>query len=144
MMLGKKNTTPQQHTTNASILWKEEYYDGNIFQPIIKVDSHQLDKNGTQLASPRRYPTPMPNICTLSDNHFVDIYADINFSTFYPAHCKPLKHSRQPTSTLRFFFHWTGHMHDKSTSPFLRHCFQNEIIKRLKNKPTQGLLWRAT
>ena len=116
--------------------WPIEYWDDHNLRPIHKVNSHQLNHNGTCINPSPRYPQLIPNLATLSSNH----HADIAATTF--ASNKKTRDFLLPTSNLRFFVTWKGRTIDKGVAKTLLHIFQLEKTKRMQSKATQGLLWR--
>jgi len=121
--------------------WNVHYHDRHDTNVCIKVDSHQLNDEGTDLKTPRRYPNLSPNKCMLSCNHFADKCAEITTRTsFQNSH--DLHNFTLPVSALRFFFSCDGTSVDKHISEFLHVRFQDQKIKQIKTKKTQGLPWR--
>ena len=61
---------------NKQSPYKREYHDTHPHHPIIKVDSHQLDKNGKPTG---RHPTLTPNRALVKMNNLVDKIIEKNF-----------------------------------------------------------------
>ena len=118
--------------------WEDIYWDNHDTRSIWKVNSHQLNENGTAINhNQRRYPHLKPNLCILSMNHHADVAAD------------QVKNFAQNTydikiaySALRFSITWDGKTIDRHVSNLIQNSINTERIKRLRTKPTQGLLWR--
>jgi len=135
-----ENVTAMNEEPNNS--WPSSYWDNHDSRPIHKVNSHQLNHDGTQINSTPRYPLLTPNLAILNSNHHADIAAGI-FTLDNSAHQQ--QRSREyslPTSNLRFFITWRGNTIDKGVAKNLLQIFQLEKLKRMKTKATQGLLWR--
>jgi len=132
-------TTTNEDSSNN---WPTGYWDNHELRSIHKVNSHQLNHDGTSINPTPRYPLLTPNLAILNSNHHADIAAGI-FTMDNPFHHhQQLRDYSLPTSNLRFFFTWRGHTIDKGIAKNLLHTFQLEKLKRMKTKATQGLLWR--
>jgi len=123
--------------------WNAKSFDKHDFRPILKVNSHQLDKYGQKIAKPSRYLSLTPNLAVLNANHHADKCAEFGL------HMSERKNSKSsdfpfqlPNSNLNFFITANGETIDKHVSTAIQHCFNREKVKRLKTKSTQGLLWR--
>jgi len=118
-------------------VWEAEYWDDNQLRTIWKVNSHQLDEEGTRIKSAPRYGNLVPNLCLLSANHHADVGADL---------VKKFKQSTRnikiAASLLRFSLIWDGKTIDRNISEVIRKAIMQERLKRLKRKPTQGFLHR--
>jgi len=117
--------------------WEEQYFDENARNPIMKINSHQLDKTGTRIKDSARYQRLIPNLAVLSANHHADACADMvqNFSH------KSFKWNRPP-AYLRFSITCRGLNIDRNISAFCHDQFSILKIRKLRLKKTQGLLWR--
>jgi len=123
--------------------WKKSYWDNHHTFPIFKVDSHQLNDNGTDIRKPRRYPILAPNLFMLSCNHFADKAAGL--AQRLSSHETVDTHLNTillPNSKLRFILTWNGMGIDKHVSEWLHNAFQDERIKEIRKRATQGLPWR--
>jgi len=118
--------------------WEKEYWDFNKDRSIWKVNSHQLNETGTNIKHPFRYPNLIPNLCILSTNHHADVCAD--FAKSFPS--IPIN-INIVSSCMRFSLIWNGKTIDRHVSMIVRNAIALEREKRLKRKPTQGLLWRV-
>ena len=118
--------------------WEKEYWDFHKDRSIWKVNSHQLNETGTKIKHPSRYPNLIPNLCILSTNHHADVCADFA-KTFQsiPTNINIV------SSCMRFSLIWNGATIDRHVSMIIRDAIALEREKRLKCKPTQGLLWRV-
>jgi len=117
--------------------WEDEYWDNHSVRSIWKINSHQLNESGNAINPIQRYPNLKPNLCILSMNHHADVAADY------------IKKFGQKTfdihvaySVLRFSITWEGKTIDRHVSNLIQDKIHMERIKRLRTKPTQGLLWR--
>jgi len=126
--------------------WDQHYFDDHRTRPILKVDSHQLDKFGRRIKSSPRYTSLVPNIALLSANHHADVGAEIGTTlaslfdnTDAP---KVITKFKTPSSSLTFSLMCEGETVDRHISEDINRRFQTERIKRLKTKQTQGFLWR--
>ena len=122
-----------------SEVWEEKYLDHRQFNSILKVNSHQLCKSGTQIKSNPRYKRLTPNLALLSGNHHADRAADLgitfrNFAKDSIVDVIP--------SNLTFSISWNGKTVDRHVGDTLWTKFAAERLKRLRTKATQGLLWR--
>jgi len=126
--------------------WNAKYFDDNNFRCLIKVDSHQLSSDGTRQSKPPRYQSLVPNMAMLNPNHHADRVADLatKLHTSLP---KNLNQNNTgisiPTSQLNYFLTWNDKLIDKHVSTFLQEKFDEERLKKLKTKSTQGLLYRT-
>jgi len=104
---------------------------------IWKIDSHQLNSEGTQINGSRRYANLIPNLGILSTNHHADVSAEYvsNFN-------QQIRNIKVAHSTLRFSLTWDGKTIDRHISPFIKNKIEDERVKRFRSKPTQGLIWR--
>ena len=130
------------NTNSTETEWPLEYWENHKNRSFHKVNSHQLNENGTQIKSSPRYQTLTPNLATLSSNHHADMAAGLLTHTRFNSSQTTPKEYLLPTSNLRFFLTWKGKTIDKGIAKTLLHIFQIEKIKRMKTKATQGLLWR--
>ena len=126
---------------SKSKTWSKKYWDDHETLPILKVDSHQLQENGLSMKRNPRYPNLTPNLFLLNCNHHADICAGLMMQPHFVKKNVPLKIT-MPDSNLRFSIVWGGKGIDKHVSEFAHKMIQDERVKRLKNKDTQGLLWR--
>ena len=117
--------------------WNPHYWDGHDARSIWKVDSHQLNDEGTQINITPRYKKLIPNMSILSTNHHADISAD-----YVSKFKQQTRNIKIANSSLRFSITWDGKTIDRHISPFIRNKIECERIKRLRSKPTQGLIWR--
>ena len=145
MKLCKKWTESEKNevgnTADIGLPWKAEYWDSNMTIPILKVDSHQLNNEGTAIKNKPRYPMLSPNLFLLSCNHHADVCADlIQQVEFETPHIN--EEIILPESMLRFSITWGGKGIDKHVSEFVQNVIQEERLNRLKRKRTQGLPWR--
>ena len=121
--------------------WRRKYFDRHNISPMLKVDSHQLNKEGTKIKSEPRYDKTVPNLFLLSCNHFADVAAEIlHLSEFRTIH--DTTSFQSPTSNLRFSFTWNGRTIDRHVSNLLFNKFQEEKLLHIMSKSTQGLPWR--
>ena len=124
--------------------WTDQYWDDHHTLPILKVDSHQLDDEGCNIKKPKRYSKLIPNLFLLSCNFFADKAAELAQSkTFIKPRASCTDAIKIPNSSLRFFVTWNGMGIDKHVSTWLNFVFQEERIKELKKRATQGLPWRV-
>jgi len=117
--------------------WENAYWDNHSARSIWKIDSHQLNESGSAINTIQRYPNLKPNLCILSMNHHADVAAD---------HIKKFGQDTLDIhiaySALRFSITWEGKTIDRHVSNLIQDKIYMERIKRLRTKPTQGLLWR--
>jgi hypothetical protein len=73
-------------SNDKQVPWQLEYLDNNIFQPTIKVDSHQLKENGSK---GNHYEQIMPNNCLVYMNHIANCATSF---TMDQATCKLAPH----------------------------------------------------
>jgi len=117
--------------------WEEEYLDDCVSKPILKVNSHQLDENGTSIKITPRYKKLIPNLSMLNANHHADCCAE------YGRKFQNIPYNfNQPRSYLRFFFTCGGKHIDRNISDFCHDQFALFKARKLCLKETQGLLWR--
>jgi len=117
--------------------WEEEYLDDCVFKPILKVNSHQLDDNGTSIKTTPRYKNLIPNLSVLNANHHADCCAE------YGRKFQNVPYNfNQPRSYLQFFFTCGGKHIDRNISDFCHDQFALFKARKLRLKETQGLLWR--
>ena len=117
--------------------WEEQYFDDNVRNPLLKINSHQLDKTGTRIKETARYKNLIPNLAVLSANHHADVCADLVKG--FPH--EKVKWNRPPTY-LRFYLTCGGLNIDRNISDFCHDQFSVLKIRKLRLKKTQGLLWR--
>jgi len=133
-------TTTILPEVKEAIGWKPQYWDDHHARPVFKIDSHQLNPMGNAIAKNRRYPEIIPNLSLTSANHFADSSATIAMKII-PKHAPNLLFYQVP-SDLNFTLTWLGKNIEKQTGNFVHTIIQKERVKRIKTKPTQGLLWR--
>jgi len=121
--------------------WNSKYFDRHQDTTFFKVDSHQLDDNGTRIRKDKRYPKLTPNLFLLSTNHFADVGAGLAAKDSF-SHIQEARSLQLPPSSLRFFFTWNGDGIDRHVSDFLNSKFQAEKLSHIIKKNTQGLPWR--
>jgi len=125
-----------------SMKWSREYWDNHFLRPIIKVDSHQLNEKGNNLASKPRYTTIVPNLAIANANHWADVAAEkvnrLKKKNFKEINELPSK-LHLPDSNLRFFLTWERKTIDKNTNKFIQSKLHAERKIRLSLKQTQGL-----
>jgi len=117
--------------------WEQEYFDEHISNPILKVNSHQLNNSGTHQKIPSRYKTLIPNLAVLNANHHADKCAGFTSKLAKI----PFVFDRPPTF-LRFSLVCGGKVIDRNISDFCHREFSQLKIRKLRQKKTQGLLWR--
>ena len=129
---------PTNENDNREFIWNPDYWDNHNMRSIWKIDSHQLNSDGTQINGTRRYANLIPNLGILSTNHHADVSAEYvsNFN-------QQLRNIKVAHSTLRFSLTWDGKTIDRHISPFIKNKIECERVKRLRSKPTQGLIWRV-
>ena len=127
-----------QDKENKNVNWNPNYWDDNDLRTIWKIDSHQLNNEGTEINNSPRYANLIPNLGILSTNHHADVSAEY-VSTFN----QQLRNIKIMYSALRFSLTWEGKTIDRHISPFIKSKIECERIKRLRSKPTQGLIWRV-
>ena len=123
-------------------IWRKDYHDSHNDRIFFKINSHQLNRNGTEIKAEPRYPMLTPNFCFLHMNHHADATADLG-KIFQKDEkgIRCLQFSRPP-SILRYHFTWGGRIVDRHISEFVREKINLERLFRLKTKATQGLAWR--
>jgi len=119
-------------------MWSKSYWDNHTQIPFMKVDSHQLNLDGTAIKSNPRYVSMVPNLFLLSCNHHADKCAEIILSPNFREAAETSAISL-PDSDLRFIITWNGLGIDKHVSDFVHLAIQRERLRRLRTKPTQGL-----
>jgi len=122
------------------VVWPLKYWDKHERRPLFKVNSHQLNLSGSARKSPPRYKNIVPKLAPLNANHWADVCAGI--PTSQNPQVNHHDHLDSPFLAQRFFLTWGGMSLDKDVANRLRKIFMTEKVKRLRNKPTQGLLWR--
>jgi len=122
-------------------IWPFKYWDGHKYRPILKVNSHQLNTAGDSISEKPRYPNLTPKLAPLNANHWADLCAGLPKSYHFQDN-KYSSQSHLPRLAQRFFITWGGGTLDKDIACRLRKNFLAEKLKRLRSKPTQGLLWR--
>jgi len=121
--------------------WPGKYWDSHAFCPIFKVNSHQLNSTGCKRKTSPRYENMVPKFAPLNANHWADACAGL--PNFQESHrYTDVQQIYTPRFLQRFFLTWGGMTIDKDVASRFRKIFMNEKIKCLRNKPTQGLLWR--
>ena len=146
------SSVDQPHGTTP---WPVAYWDNHALRPIIKVDSHQLNHDGSVIVSCQRYPVLVPNLALLNANHWADRVADLPIShltqTSPSSFMPPTQNQhppqqppnvRLPLGLLRFKLSYSGALLDKAIPPFVNICFENELLKRARSKAAQGLIYR--
>jgi len=117
--------------------WENQYFDDFISHPILKINSHQLDEAGIRIKDSPRYANLIPNLAVLNANHHADTCAEL---------VKNFPHSsfgwNRPPGFLRFFLTCGGLNIDRNISSFCHDQFTILKIRKLRQKKTQGLLWR--
>jgi len=132
-----------EHSINkATKIWRKSYFDDHAVKPVLKVNSHQLCDKGLTIKVKSRYPSLIPNLCLLNANHIADTIAEFPFSPSFLKQAKSLHSIYNPPSPLRFYITVNGNTVDKHISDAINNSFVQERLKRLKTKPTQGMLWR--
>jgi len=136
---GNENTQENQQGKK----WDQSCINEHPYVPILKVDSHQLNREGNTFGSKKRYDKLIPCLSLLNSNHHADRCAARICSDYFkgPPDTPNLIHL--PESELRFSITWNGMGIDKHVSEFVIRKIQLERIKRLKLKATQGLPWRV-
>jgi len=123
--------------------WDREYYDDHFLRCILKVDSHQLNRNGDGISRNPRYENILPNLALTNANHFADIAAEdtlkIKTENLQDLDEYPDNTYLIPDSNLRFFLAWENKSVDKNTNKFIQNKLHDERKKRLGLKSTQGL-----
>ena len=122
--------------------WPEQYWDGHPFRAIVKIDSHQINPDGT---SRNRYPAITPCLWLVTANQLADDAASFGVRTL------PCPASLAPTvpapvkfmAGLRFCIVWQGRRLDRDTSADIRTLASREMHRRTCNCPSQGLICRA-
>jgi len=139
----EKWITQDNNTVNdeKATSWPRKYWDAHNYRPIIKINSHQLDPNGHNIKSPPRYEKLVPKLAPLNANHWADICAGLPREQLITSEL-PDEPIDQPRLSQRFYFTWGGMTVDKDVAGRFRKIFMTEKIKRLRSKPTQGMLWR--
>jgi len=133
----RTNNTEESSSENSTLHWEDSYFDHHPFRSIWKVNSHQLNQDGTKIKENPRYKNLIPNLCTLSTNHHADTSADIIKK--FPTEGVTIDIA---TSNMKYFLTIHGESIDRHTTSALITAFANERVKRLKTKSTQGLIWR--
>jgi len=128
----------------AMAKWPKDYFDGDSKRAILQVNSHQLDGTGSKIKQSPRFAQPIPNLAIASANHHADIGADlaIQASRLEPNRSQTSGVLTIPPSNLNYFLTIGGNSLDRHVSDHIRKALDNERVKRIKLKPTQGLLWR--
>ena len=138
------NNVPQPESVRS---WKSSYYDDHPTRPILKVDSHQLERHGRTIKRNPRYDSLVPNLALLSANHHADIGAEIgirlNKNQKINMETTTNSNFHKPNSNLTFYLTADGHLIDRHVSEFVRNRINIERLQRLQHKPTQGFLWRV-
>ena len=127
----------QSNDVNTKNTWTKDYWDDHKLRSIWKIDSHQLSDDGTKINKTPRYPELLPNLGILSTNHHADVCAD-----YIGKFEQKTRNIKIAFSALRFFLTWDGKTVDRHVSSFIKSKIDCERVKRLKLKPTQGLIWR--
>jgi len=126
--------------------WDAKYYDDHHLRPILKVDSHQLEKFGRTIKRSPRYNSLIPNLALLNANHHADVGAEIGnrLPSFFETQLSTDKLTifSKPSANLTFSFVCNGNIVDRHISGDIKRRLQMERIKRLRSKATQGVLWR--
>jgi len=136
---------PELNYKTSCPKWHAKYFDEHPDRAILKVNSHQLDAFGTTIKRNPRYAQLTPNLALLSANHHADIGADIAIKTLqqHPSMIVRAKTWDNPhLNNLNFVLTYNGKTMDRHVSGSIRKALDDERVKRLKLKPTQGLLWR--
>jgi len=142
LKLGRKWIAPKLDEEGiVSHTWKPSYFDEDESVPIWKVDSHQLNSEGTKIKNVQRYANLTPNFFLLHCNHVADRCAEL-FTKPFTSSSVTADTIQLPSSNLRFFVTWDGFNIDRHISDFIHEKLQDERIKRLKQRATQGLPWR--
>ena len=118
-------------------VWEREYWECHKHRSVWKINSHQLNDEGTAINSTPRYQNLVPNLCLLSCNHHADVSAD--YVKKFQQNTLNIKVSY---SKLRFSLIYDGKTIDRHVSKVVKAAIDQERLKRLKRKPTQGLLHR--
>ena len=121
--------------------WPIKYWDSHAHRPLFKVNSHQLNETGTGIKINPRYSNLTPKLSALNANHWADISAGLAPAS-HPNQLDSIETITIPRLAQRFFLTWGGMSLDKNIAGRFRKIFLNEKLKRLRKKPTQGLLWR--
>jgi len=126
-----------QEEVDTALLWNSNYWDDHSTRSIWKIDSHQLSDEGQRISNTPRYEKLIPNLGILSTNHHADMSAE------YVANFKQdIRNIKITNSSLRFSLVWDGRTIDRHISSFVKDKIDSERVKRLRLKPTQGLIWR--
>jgi len=121
--------------------WPRKYWDAHEYRPILKVNSHQLDPSGSKIKPSPRYKNLVPKLAPLNANHWADVCAGMpREQAVIEDVCDDA--IDLPRLSQRFFFTWGGMSLDKDVASRFRKIFMTEKMKRLRSKPTQGMLWR--
>ena len=124
--------------------WDRDYTnDKHPLRCILKVDSHKLNKSGTDIAQTPRYKNILPNLALTNANHFADIAAEnslkIKTEDLHDLDDYPENSYYIPDSNLRFFLAWENKSVDKNTNKFIQSKLHEERKRRLGFKNAQGL-----
>ena len=122
---------------NSELIWEKSYWDNHSLRTIWKVNSHQLNDSGNAIKMDPRYPILLPNLSILSTNHHADVCADYVQEFHQKTYDIKLAYS-----SLRFSISWKGRTLDRHVSDIVKEKLNLERLKRLRTKPTQGILWR--
>ena len=126
-----------QNKDNDDQRWNKSYFECHPFRTIWKIDSHQLNKEGTAIKNPSRYSSLIPNFSILTTNHHADTCADV-----VKGFTQTIFDINIVYSSLDYSLVWGGMTVDRHISTVLWNAFAEERMKRLQRKATQGLLWR--
>jgi len=125
--------------------WKKEYSDSNPIRCILKVDSHQLNMDGSNIKSTkRRYDNLAPNLALLNANHWADKAASLaikmcqDFPNKYPIP----NNIMIPPNDTRFNITFNCELIEKQQSSFISNILEQERLKRLQTKEFQGAIFR--
>jgi len=140
----------KQESDELKNTWKREYTDSHPIRSLWKIDSHQLNEDGTKIKEvKKRYKSLTPNLALLNANHWADLGAsealkrikggnEVDRDTF--TRDEDLKYA---CSEFRFYFSWDGLTVDKSISDFINNILETERLNRLSTKNAHGILCRT-
>jgi len=134
--------TPEEEDIRKYGRWRKDYYDSHDNRIFFKINSHQLNRSGTEIKTQPRYPKLSPNLCLLNMNHHADATADLGKSFQKNENYNQRTQLLRPPSILRYHFTWGGRIVDRHISEFVREKINLERLFRLQSKATQGLAWR--
>ena len=135
---------PERKGSAKTKPWKAKYHDDHPHRLILKVDSHQINDNGTPT---KRYKSLTPCEAMVYGNQLADTAASMGTKKyahdFFKNTTAPNPIKDDPHG-LRFYITYDAAAIDKNTPAAVQNAFSREMLLRHQRRGTHGLLSRIS